>query len=187
MYESSDLRKGLKIEIDGDPYVVVQFEFVKPGKGQALYKCRLKNMITGAQFDKTYRSGEKFKEANLEEVEMEYLYFDGDSYCFMNSSNYEQEFLTADQIGEAKAFLKENTVCNVLMFEKKALDISLPNFVELTITEAEPWAKGDTAAGSTKPATLETGHVVQVPPFVNEGEKIRIDTRTGQYVERVKE
>ena len=186
MYESSDLRKGLKIEIDGDPYVVVQFEFVKPGKGQALYKCRLKNMITGAQFDKTYRSGEKFKEANLEEVEMEYLYFDGDSYCFMNSSNYEQEFLTADQIGEAKAFLKENTVCNVLMFEKKALDISLPNFVELTITEAEPWAKGDTAAGSTKPATLETGHVVQVPPFVNEGEKIRIDTRTGQYVERVK-
>jgi len=187
MYESSDLRKGLKIEIDGDPYVVVQFEFVKPGKGQALYKCRLKNMITGAQFDKTYRSGEKFKEANLEEVEMEYLYFDGDSYCFMNSSNYEQEFLTADQIGEAKAFLKENTVCNVLMFEKKALDISLPNFVELTITEAEPWTKGDTAAGSTKPATLETGHVVQVPPFVNEGEKIRIDTRTGQYVERVKE
>jgi len=186
MYESSDLRKGLKIEIDGDPYVIVQFEFVKPGKGQALYKCRLKNMITGAQFDKTYRSGEKFKEANLEEVEMEYLYFDGSNYCFMNLSNYEQDFLNDDQVGDAKAFLKENTVCNVLMFEKKALGISLPNFVELTITEAEPWAKGDTAAGSTKPATLETGHVVQVPPFVNSGEKIRIDTRTGQYVERVK-
>ena len=130
MYDSSDLRKGLKIEIDGDPYVVVQFEFVKPGKGQALYKCRLKNMITGSQFDKTYRSGEKFKEANLEEVEMEYLYFDGNTYCFMNSSNYEQEFLTEEQVGDARAFLKENTVCNVLMFEKKALDISLPNFVE---------------------------------------------------------
>ena len=144
-------------------------------------------MDTGSQFYKTYRSGEKFKEANLEEVEMEYLYFDGNTYCFMNSSNYEQDFLTEEQVGEAKAFLKENTVCNVLMFEKKALDISLPNFVELTITEAEPWAKGDTAAGSTKPATLETGHVVQVPPFVNQGEKIRIDTRTGQYVERVKE
>jgi len=186
MYESSDLRKGLKIEIDGDPYVVVQFEFVKPGKGQALYKCRLKNMITGSQFDKTYRSGEKFNEANLEEVEMEYLYFDGNAYCFMNTSNYEQDFLSEDQVGDAKALLKENTVCNVLMFDKKALGISLPNFVELTITEAEPWAKGDTAAGSTKPATLETGHVVQVPPFVNEGEKIRIDTRTGQYVERVK-
>jgi len=166
--------------------VIVQFEFVKPGKGQALYKCRLKNMISGAQFDKTYRSGEKFKEANLEAVEMEYLYFDGSAYCFMNSSNYEQEFLSEDQLGDAKALLKENTVCNVLMFDKKALDISLPNFVELTITEAEPWAKGDTAAGSTKPATLETGHVVQVPPFINEGEKIRIDTRTGQYVERVK-
>lgn len=186
MYESSDLRKGLKIEIDGDPYVIVQFEFVKPGKGQALYKCRLKNMITGAQFDKTYRSGEKFNEANLEEVEMEYLYADGEAYCFMNSSTYEQEFLTEEQVGEAKAFLKENTVCSVLMFEKRALGISLPNFVELTITEAEPWAKGDTAAGSTKPATLETGHVVQVPPFVNQGETIRIDTRTGQYVERVK-
>ena len=187
MYESSDLRKGLKIEIDGDPYVVVQFEFVKPGKGQALYKCRLKNMISGAQFDKTYRSGEKFKEANLEEVEMEYLYQDGSGYCFMNTSNYEQDFLSEEQVADAKAFLKENTVCNVLMFERTALGISLPNFVELTITEAEPWAKGDTAAGSTKPATLETGHVVQVPPFVNQGEKIRIDTRTGQYVERVKE
>jgi elongation factor P len=186
MYDTSDLRKGLKIEIEGDPYVIVQFEFVKPGKGQALYKCRLKNMITGSQFDKTYRSGEKFKEANLEAVEMEYLYFDGNTYCFMNSSNYEQEFLTEEQVGDARAFLKENTVCNVLMFDRKALDISLPNFVELTITEAEPWAKGDTAAGSTKPATLETGHVVQVPPFVNEGEMIRIDTRTGQYVERVK-
>jgi elongation factor P len=186
MYESSDLRKGLKIEIDGDPYVIVQFEFVKPGKGQALYKCRLKNMITGAQFDKTYRSGEKFKEANLEEVEMEYLYFDGTTYCFMNLSNYEQDFLSAEQVSDVLPFLKENTVCNVLMFEKKALGVSLPNFVELTITEAEPWAKGDTAAGSTKPATLETGHVVQVPPFVNQGEKIRIDTRTGQYVERVK-
>ena len=179
MYESSDLRKGLKIEIDSDPHVVVQFDFVKPGKGQALYKCRLKNMITGAQFDKTYRSGEKFKEANLEEVEMEYLYSDGTSYCFMNLSNYEQDFLNDEQVGDAKAFLKENTVCSVLMFEKKALGISLPNFVELTITEAEPWAKGDTAAGSTKPATLETGHVVHVPPLVWRAEGRIDDVRRG--------
>jgi elongation factor P len=186
MYESSDLRKGLKIEIDGDPYVIVQFEFVKPGKGQALYKCKLKNMVTGAQFERTYRSGEKFNEANLEEFEMEYLYSDGESYCFMNTSTYEQEFLTKEQVGDAKAFLKENTVCSVLMFDGRSIGISLPNFVDLIITEAEPWAKGDTAAGSTKPATLETGHMVQVPPFVNQGEKIRIDTRTGQYVERVK-
>jgi elongation factor P len=187
MLESGDLRKGLKLEIDGDPYIIVQFEFVKPGKGQALYKCKLKNMLTGAQFDRTYRSGEKFKPADLEEVEMEYLYFDGQNYCFMNTSNYEQEMLTAEQVGDAKAFLKENTVCSILMFARSAIGITLPNFVDLRITEAEPWAKGDTAAGSTKPATLETGHIVQVPPFVNQGEKIRIDTRTGQYVERVKD
>ncbi len=187
MYESSDLRKGLKIEIDGEPYVITQFEFVKPGKGQALYKCKLKNMVTGSQFDKTYRSGEKFNEANLEEVEMEYLYYDGDAYCFMNTANYNQDLMTEDQLGDAKDLLKENTVCNVLMFDGKAIGVSLPNFVDLRVTEAEPWAKGDTAAGSTKPATLETGYVLQVPPFVNEGEKIRIDTRTGQYVERVKE
>ena len=187
MYESGDLKKGLKIEIDGDPYVIVGFEFVKPGKGQALYKCKLKNMISGTQFDKTYRSGEKFKEANLEEVEMEYLYFDGTNYCFMNLSNYEQDFLSAEQLGDAKAFLKENTVCSVLMFEKKALAISLPNFVELRVEQADPWVKGDTASGDSKPAVLETGMTIQVPPFVEEGDKVKIDTRTGQYVERVKE
>ncbi|QTA82183.1 Elongation factor P [Desulfonema limicola] len=186
MLEASDLRKGLKFEIDGDPYIVTQFSFVKPGKGQALYKCRLKNMVNGTQFDRTYRSGEKFNEANLEEHEMEYLYSDGESYCFMNTSTYEQEFLTEAQVSDAKAFLKENTVCNLLFFQGRTIGISLPNFVELQITESEPWAKGDTAAGSTKPATLETGHVLQVPPFVEQGEFIKIDTRTGEYVERVK-
>ncbi len=186
MYESSDLRKGLKIEIDGDPYVIVQFDFVKPGKGQALYKCKLKNMATGSQFDRTYRSGEKFNEANLEEHEMEYLYQEGNTYCFMNTATYGQDFLTEEQIADAKSLLKENTLCTVLFFDGRAIGLTLPNFVDLMITESEPWAKGDTAAGSTKPATLETGHVIQVPPFVNEGEKVRIDTRTGQYVERVK-
>lgn len=186
MYESGDLRKGLKIEIDGDPYVVAQFEFVKPGKGQALYKCKLKNMVTGVQFDKTFRSGEKFKEANLEEQEMEYLYSDNEGYCFMNTSTYAQEFMNEDQVGDAKNFLKENTVCNVLLFDGHPIGLSLPNFVELKVTQADPWAKGDTAAGSTKPATVETGYELQVPPFVEEGEKIRIDTRTGDYVERVK-
>ena len=187
MLESGDLRKGLKLEIDGEPYVIVQFDFVKPGKGQALYKCKLKNMITGVQFDKTYRSGEKFNEANLEETEMEYLYNDGNSYCFMNTTTYEQEFLTADQIGDAIIFLKENTVCNVLLFENKPIGISLPIFIDLRIVTADPWVKGDTASGDSKPATLETGHVIQVPPFVVEGELVRIDTRTGEYVERVKE
>ena len=187
MYESSDLRRGLKMEIDGDPHVVVQFEFVKPGKGQALYKCKLKNMITGAQFDRTFRSGDKFNEANLEEHEMEYLYYDGDRYCFMNTSTYSQEFLTDTQVGDLKNFLKENTVCSVLFFDGNPIGISLPNFVDLKIVKADPWVKGDTASGDSKPATLETGHILQVPPFVVEGESIRIDTRTGQYVERVKE
>jgi len=186
MYESGDLRKGLKMQIDGAPYVIVQFEFVKPGKGQALYKCKLKNMITGTQFDRTFRSGEKFNEANLEEREMEYLYSDGDNYCFMDTSNYEQEFFPKAQVTESTPILKENTICQVLLFDGNPIGVSLPNFVELKIVDSEPWAKGDTAAGSTKPATLETGHVVQVPPFVNEGEMIKIDTRTGEYVERVK-
>jgi len=187
MYEASDLRKGLKIEIDGDPYVIVQFEFSKPGKGQALYRCKLKNMITGAQFDRTYRSGDKFNQANLEEQEMEYLYNDGETYCFMNSSNYEQEFLTPVQVGEEVVpLLKENTVCQVLLHDGKPIGVTLPMFVELQITKADPWVKGDTASGDTKPATLETGLVLQVPPFIEEGEMIRIDTRTGQYVERVK-
>ncbi len=186
MLESGDLKKGTKLEIDGEPFVIIQFEFVKPGKGQALYKCKLKNMITGAQFDKTYRSGEKFNPASLSEVEMEYLYFDGETYCFMNSSTYEQEFLTKDQISESLPFLKENTVCNALIFQDRPIDINLPNFVELKIEKADPWVKGDTASGSTKPATLETGTIIQVPPFIEEGEIVRIDTRTGQYAERVK-
>jgi elongation factor P len=186
MYESSDLRKGLKIEIDGDPYIVVQFDFVKPGKGQALYKCKLKNMVTGVQFDRTFRSGDKINSANLEEHEMEYLYNDGSSYCFMNTDTYVQEFLTDEQVGDAKNFLKENTICSLLFFDGRAIGLTLPNFVELRISEAEPWAKGDTASGSTKPVTLETGYTLQVPPFIEAGEKIRIDTRTGAYVERVK-
>jgi elongation factor P len=186
MFESGDLRKGLKLEIDGEPYIIVQFEFVKPGKGQALYKCRLKNMLTGAQFDRTFRSGEKFIPADLEEHEMEYLYADGANYCFMNTSTYEQDFLSDDQVGDGSDLLKENTVCSVLYFAGRPIGLTLPNFVELKIESTDPWVKGDTASGDSKPATLETGYVLQVPPFVEEGEVIRIDTRTGQYVERVK-
>jgi elongation factor P len=186
MLESGDLRKGLKIELDGEPHVIVQFEFVKPGKGQALYKCKLKNMLTGAQFDKTFRSGEKFNKADLEEVEMEYLYSDGDRYCFMNTSTYDQEFIIEEQIGESKNFLKENTLCSVLLFEGRPIGISLPYFIDLKIEKTDPWVKGDTASGDSKPATLETGYVLNVPPFIQEGELIRIDTRTGEYVERVK-
>jgi len=187
MLESGDLKKGVKIEIDGDPYILVQFEFVKPGKGQALYKCKLKNMVTGAQFDRTFRSGEKFKQPDLEEQEMEYLYAEGDQFCFMNMTTYVQEFLTEEQLGEAKDFLKENTVCNILLFEGRPIGISLPIFINLKVEETEPWVKGDTASGDSKPATLETGYVLQVPPFIGKGELLKIDTRTGAYVERVKE
>ena len=187
MLESGDLKKGVKIEIDGEPYILVQFEFVKPGKGQALYKCKLKNMVTGVQFDRTFRSGEKFKQPDLDEQEMEYLYADGDQFCFMNMTTYVQEFLTEEQLGDAKDFLKENTVCNILLFEGRPIGISLPIFIHLKVEETDPWVKGDTASGDSKPATLETGYVLQVPPFIEKGELLKIDTRTGAYVERVKD
>ncbi len=186
MYEAGELKKGLKIAIDGDPHVIVGFEFVKPGKGQALYKCKLKNMKTGAQFDHTYRSGDKVDKADLEERKMEYLYADSNSYCFMDSSTYEQIFVTADQISDVLDLLKENTVCDVLFFENTPIGITLPNFIELAVTEADPWVKGDTASGSNKPVTLETGCVLQVPPFIEVGDKLKVDTRTKAYVERVK-
>jgi elongation factor P len=187
MYLASDLRKGLKLDIDGDPHVIVGFEFKKPGKGQSLYKCKLKNMITGARFERTYRSGDKFEKANLEETEMEYLYADKDTWCFMNSSNYEQIFLTRDQIGDNVDLLKDNIVCTVLLHNGNPIGVTLPNFVVLEVVKADPWAKGDTATGDTKPATLETGFDIQVPPFVNEGQLIKVDTRTKAYVERVNE
>ena len=186
MYECGDLRKGLKIEIDGAPHVITQFEFVKPGKGKALYKCKLKNMLTGAQFDRTFRTNDKFNEANLEEHEMEYLYAESDRLCFMNTSTYEQVFLGKDLVGDDINLIKENTVCDVLFFEQNPIGLTLPNFINLKIIKADPWAKGNTATGDTKPATLETGYQVQIPPFVEEGETIKIDTRTGEYVERVK-
>ena len=187
MYDASDLRKGLKFEIDGDPYVVVDFQFKKPGKGQALYKCKVRNMINGNQFERTFRSGDKFNEAHLEEHEMEYLYSEGGNYCFMNAVSFEQEFLGKDQVGDALDLLKDNTVCTVLYFNGKAIGLTLPNFINLRIVKSDPWAKGDTATGSTKPATLETGYEIQVPPFVEEGQLVKIDTRTSEYVERVSE
>ena len=187
MLESGDLKKGVKIEIDGEPYALVQFEFVKPGKGQALYKCKLKNMVTGVQFDRTFRSGEKFKQPDLEEQEMEYLYAEGNQFCFMNMTTYVQEYLTQEQLADAKNFLKENTVCNILLFDGRPIGISLPIFINLKVEKTDPWVKGDTASGDSKPATLETGYVLQVPPFIEEGERLKIDTRTGAYVERVKD
>ncbi|NDY41866.1 elongation factor P [Dissulfurirhabdus thermomarina] len=186
MYDSSDLRKGLKIDIDGEPYIITEFQFSKPGKGQALYRCKLKNMITGFTMDRTYRSGDKFKPADLEEVRMQYLYRDGEGFHFMNTKTYDQVTMREEALGEARNFLMENMEVDVLLFQGQPIDITLPNFVELTVTRADPGVRGDTATGATKPVTLETGYEVQVPLFIEEGEVVRIDTRTGAYVERVK-
>ncbi|OPL15232.1 MAG: elongation factor P [delta proteobacterium MLS_D] len=187
MYEASDLRKNLKIQIDGEPYVVTDFQFVKPGKGQALYRCKLKNMITGSQFERTFRSVDSFEEADLQEKKMQYLYREENKYCFMDNETFEQVYLTVDQVANAADFMVENVDVDILFFGDKPLGITLPNFVDLTVTKADPWVKGDTAAGNAKPVVVETGYQLQAPPFVEEGEKIRIDTRTGEYVTRIKD
>jgi len=187
MFSASDLRKGLKLQIDGNPYIITEFEFSKPGKGQALYRCKMRNMISGNQLTKTYRSGDKFEKANLEERKMQYLYKQDDEYHFMDTENYEQLFLTAEQLGANANFLMDNMELEVLFFDNRPIDVSLPIFVNLTVVRADPWVKGDTSGTDTKPVTVETGYQLQVPPFVEEGDKIQIDTRTGEYVTRVKE
>ena len=186
MFTASDLRKGLRVKIDNEPYIITEFNFVKPGKGQALYRTKLKNMINGNQYERSFRSVDTFETADLREKKMQYLYKEGDKYCFMDNENYEQVYLTENQVDEAKNFLIDNIEVEILLFEDRPIGISLPNFVELIVTEAEPWAKGDTAAGSTKPVKVQTGYIILVPTFVTEGEKIRIDTRTGEYLTRVK-
>jgi elongation factor P len=187
MYNASDLRKGLKIQIEGDPYVISDFQFSKPGKGQSLYRCKLKNMINGTIIDRTYRSGDSFEPANLEERKMQYLYNQDNEFYFMDIENYEQSILTEDQVGEAKNFLIDNLEVDILFFDTRPIGITLPNFVDLVVTQADPWVKGDSVAGDSKPVTVETGYTMRVPPFIEEGTKITIDTRTGEYVTRVKE
>lgn len=186
MYSTSDLRKGLKYLKDGEPHVIVDFQFVKPGKGQALYKCKLRNLITGSTYDMTYRSGESFEEANVEERRMQYLYPEDDRYCFMDNSSYEQVLVGPEALGDDALYLTDNIEVDVLMWGDKPIGVTLPNFVELQITECEPGVRGDTAQGATKLATLSTGATVNVPLFVEQDEWIRIDTRTRAYVERVK-
>jgi elongation factor P len=187
MYNASDLRRNLKIEIDGEPYIVTEFQFSKPGKGQALYRCKLRNMISGALIDRTYRSGDTFRPANLDERRMQYLYNQEDEYHFMDVENYEQVMLTEDQVEEAKNFLTDNLEVDILFFGTTPIGITLPNFVDLAVTRADPWVKGDSVSGDNKPVTVETGYELKVPPFIEEGTRITIDTRTGEYVTRVKE
>ncbi len=186
MYSTSDIRKGLKIELNGEPFTIIDFLHVKPGKGGAFIRTKLKNLKTGAVLDKTFRSGEKFSKADLEEKDMQYLYNDGESYHFMDNETYEQISLSEDKIEFEKNFLKENVNVKVLFFKGDAISIEIPTFVELEVTHTEPGLKGDTASSASKPATVETGYTLNVPLFINIGDILKIDTRTGEYVERVK-
>ena len=185
MYETSDIRKGLRFEMDGDPFVVVEFQFVKPGKGTAFTRTKIRNMITGAVLDRTYKSGEKLKPADTEDREMQYLYNDGD-FHFMDNNNYEQVSLDSNAVGEAANYLTENMLIEVGFFKGRSIGISLPNFVVLEVTETAPGEKGNTVTGASKSALVSTGYSLNVPLFVNEGDQLRIDTRTGEYAERVK-
>lgn len=186
MYSTAEFKKGLKIELDGTPYIMVDFQHVKPGKGGAFVRTKLKNLLTGRVLDQTFRSGERVKKPDLMEREMQYLYREGDRYCMMDNVNYEQIMLTEAQVGEARLYLIENLDLKVLFFNKEPVGVELPNFVELAVAQTEPGVKGDTAAGGTKPAVLESGANIQVPLFINEGDRVKVDSRTGGYIERVK-
>jgi elongation factor P len=186
MYSTPDFRKGLKIELNGEPVVMVEFLHVKPGKGGAFVRTTLKSLITGNVIDRTFRSGEKVEKPDLEEKAMQYLYVSDGQYYFMDTETYEQLFLNEDQLGDAKDYLQENVEVNVLFHNGNPIGVDVPIFVELKVASTEPGLKGDTAGGATKPATLETGMTVQVPLFVNEGDTLKIDTRTGKYMERVR-
>ena len=184
MIPTSQFRNGLKVELDGEPFIIVEFQHVKPGKGGAFVRTRLKSLKSGLVQDRTFRSGEKLQRPDLEERKMQYLYQDEGQWHFMDTATYEQIFLTAGQLGDEKHYLQENVIISALFHKGQPMGVQLPIFVELTITKTDPGFRGDTATGATKPATLETGFVVQVPLFLNEGERVRIDTRTGEYNER---
>ncbi|MBR4663556.1 MAG: elongation factor P [Lentisphaeria bacterium] len=186
MYSAADLKKGLKIEIEGVPYVITDFEFCKPGKGTALYRCRLKNMVNGSSMDRTFRPVDKVDVPNLEEREVHYSYQDGDNYIFSDSETYEDIQITKDQLGDKTFFLLDDMVCNVLFYNGKPIDITLPTFITRTVVETEPGARGDTASSNVmKPAKLDNGYELMVPLFINQGDTIKVDTRTGGYAERV--
>ena len=184
MITAGDLRKGVTFEMDGKIYIVVDFLHVKPGKGAAFVRTKLKNIVTGQVIEKTFNPVEKFEKAHIERKEMAYLYNDGGLYYFMDNETYEQIPLNHDQVEDALLYITENMNCTIQFYKGEAFSVEPPNFVELTITECEPGLQGDTSKAGTKPATVETGLTLQVPLFVNNGDKIRIDTRTGTYMSR---
>jgi elongation factor P len=183
---TTDFRKGLKVEFKGDPYEIIDFQHVKMGRGGANVKTKMKNLRTGGVVEETIRSGEKFPTPELEEKKMPYLYTQDGLYYFMDQETFEQLPLTTTQLGDAKLFLKENTEVKILSYKGIPLNVELPTFIELVVTKTDPGFKGDTASGGGKPATLETGAVVRVPFHINEGDTIKVDTRTSEYIERVK-
>lgn len=186
MLDTTSFRPKLKIEVDGSPYIIVTSQFVKPGKGVAFYKVKMKNLLTGGVQERNFRSGDKVGKPDIVSRTMQYLYNDGEDYHFMDQNDFEQVAVTKDQLGDAWKFLKEETIADIMFYEGKAIDVELPNFVVLEVTETMPAVAGNTVQGASKEATIETGAKIQVPLFVNEGEKLKIDTRSGEYVERAK-
>ncbi|RCX09303.1 translation elongation factor P (EF-P) [Anaerobacterium chartisolvens] len=185
MIVAGDFRNGVTFELDGQVFQIAEFQHVKPGKGAAFVRTRLKNVITGATVERTFNPSDKMPKAHIERKDMQYLYNDGDLYYFMDVETYEQMPINQDKIGDTFKFVKENMVVKILSFKGNVFGIEPPTFVELEITETEPGFKGDTATGATKPAILETGATIKVPLFVGQGDVIRVDTRTGEYMERV--
>ncbi|MCH8959157.1 MAG: elongation factor P [Proteobacteria bacterium] len=185
-YSTNEFRSGLKIIIDQDPCVIVENEFVKPGKGQAFNRVRIKNLKTGRVVDKTYKSGESVEAADIIETEMQYLYADAEFWHFMEPDTYEQHVADATAVGDSKKWLKDGDLCLVTLWNNTPLIVAPPNFVQLKIVETDPGLRGDTAQGGIKPARLETGAVVKVPLFLEEGEMVKVDTRSGEYVSRIK-
>lgn len=186
-YNTNEFRAGLKLNLDGDPYSIIENEFVKPGKGQAFNRVKLRNLKTGRVIDRTFKSGESVEGADVVDMDMQYLYSDGDQWHFMEPNSYEQYAATNTAMGDAAQWLKGQETCVVTLLNGEPLSVIAPNFVELQITKTDPGVRGDTATGGTKPATLETGAIVKVPLFIEEDEVIRIDTRTAEYVSRVKD
>lgn len=184
-YSTNEFRSGLKVMLDGDPCSIIENEFVKPGKGQAFNRVRLRNLNTGKVWERTFKSGESLEGADVMETNMQYLYTDGEFWHFMHPETFEQKAADAKAVGDSVKWLKEEDVCVVTLYNGEPLIVAPPNFVELEVTETDPGLKGDTATGGVKPATLSTGAVVKVPLFVNIGDVLKIDTRTGEYVSRV--
>jgi elongation factor P len=183
--QTTDIRKGLKIEIDGVPYAVVEHQFVKPGKGQSFTRCRVKNLATGAVIERTWKSGESVELADVEERKMTYSWAESDSYVFMDTSTGDQIHVEKDKVGDEARFLTEGLDCEVTLYNGNAIGVELPASVVMQIVTSEPGIKGDTASGATKPATLSSGATINVPLFIKEKEWVKVDTRTGEYLERV--